>query len=261
MPFCPKCGKEVLESDAYCPNCGENLKKPAETPVYKIVSSSQGGIGNFSHAFQLAMRKPIVFTPVVIGSIISILITFLGLLLAGVSITQYPFTGSWRDPSNFGKISFFGGFIILMLIGSIITYIMFLASLDMSRDAYLDRPLDLSKSVRYVLSRLGTLIAASIIGAIFSATIILIPVAILMFVIIIVDEEGIGTSISKSFSVLSRRLGDILVILLIAIVGNVILGFIPVIGELLSSCLNVIIGISFIALYFEYKKIQKVGQY
>ena len=256
MPFCPKCGKEVLESDAYCPNCGENLNKPDEAPLFKTISSGQGGIENFSYALQLSIRKPIVFIPVIIGSIISILITILGLFLTGVSVAQYPFPGSWRDPSILGKITFFGGFIILMLIGSIIAYIMFLASLDMSRNAYLDRPLDLWESIKYVFSRLGTLIAASIIGAIFSATVILIPVAILMFVILVVDEEGIGTSISKSFNVLSRRIGSILIILLIAIFGNMILGLVPVIGELLSSCLNVIIGISFIALYFEYKKTQ-----
>ncbi|MGQ9679671.1 MAG: hypothetical protein ACUVV4_02750 [Candidatus Bathyarchaeia archaeon] len=229
------------------------MKEREGAATFEPASPIQGGIGSLSYALNLAMKKPMVFSPVIIGGIISILTTFLGLLLAGVSLSQHPFSRLWMNPSNLGWANI-GVVSILMLIGGIISYVMFLASLDMSRDAYLDRQLDLGESVRYVLSRLGTLIVASIIGVVFSATIILIPVAILMFVIIVVDEESIGASISKSFSVLGERLGDIIIILLVAIVGDVILGLIPLIGELLSSCLKVIVGISFIALYFNYKK-------
>ena len=124
----------------------------------------------------------------------------------------------------------------------------------MSRDACLDKPLSIGESVGYVLSRLGTLILASIIGVIFTVTIILIPVAILMFVIIVVDETGIGNSISRSFNVLGKKLGDVLILILVGIVGNVILNFIPIIGGLLSTILNVVVGIAFMVLYFEYKR-------
>jgi hypothetical protein len=27
MPFCPRCGKEVLVTDVYCPNCGQNVDR------------------------------------------------------------------------------------------------------------------------------------------------------------------------------------------------------------------------------------------
>lgn len=29
MPFCPKCGKEVLETDKFCLNCGQTLDRTA----------------------------------------------------------------------------------------------------------------------------------------------------------------------------------------------------------------------------------------
>jgi hypothetical protein len=145
------------------------------------------------------------------------------------------------------------GFII-SIIGSIISYILNFASIDMSRDAYLNQPLDLMASVNYVLKRIGILIIASIIGAIMSITIILIPVVIFMFTILVIDETGIGDSISKAFRVISSDLGDVIVILIVAIIGSIILGMVPFISSLLVAGLNVIIGLSFIDIYFQHKR-------
>lgn len=124
----------------------------------------------------------------------------------------------------------------------------------MSRDAYFDAPLNLRGSVNYVLGRIGIFIVASIVGAIMSITIILIPAVILMFVVMVVDETGIGNSLSRAFSVLSRELGDVLLLLVVSIVGSFILGIIPFIGDLLATALRVIIGLAFIDLYYLYKK-------
>ena len=188
-----------------------------------------------------------------IGSLISIFLTGLTALLFGASFWQ---SGSFLvNPLNWtGGAALLGIVLVLSLIGAIVSYILFFASIDMSRDACLDKPLSIGESVGYVLSRLGTLILASIIGVIFTVTIILIPVAILMFVIIVVDETGIGNSISRSFNVLGKKLGDVLILILVGIVGNVILNFIPIIGGLLSTILNVVVGIAFMVLYFEYKR-------
>jgi len=261
MPFCPRCGKEVTELDVYCPNCGENLKGAVEAaasatptpPPTPPPTLPPGATGSLSFAVDLATRKPIVFAPTVIGSLISIILTGITAMLFGVSFWQ---SGSfWNNPMNWtGGAAILGGIVVLSLIGAIVSYILFLASIDMSRDAYLDRPLDIGESVRYVVSRLGTFIVASIIAVVFTVTIVLIPVAILMFVILVVDETGIGSSISRAFSVLGRRLGDVLIVILIAIVGGIILNYIPIIGGLLSACLNVVIGIAFIALYYDYKR-------
>ncbi len=33
MPFCPRCGKEVLPTDRFCLNCGQDLQRPAASTV------------------------------------------------------------------------------------------------------------------------------------------------------------------------------------------------------------------------------------
>jgi hypothetical protein len=85
-------------------------------------------------------------------------------------------------------------------------------------------------------------------------TIILIPAVVFMFVIIVMDETSIGVAVSRSFSVLSSDLGDIILILIIAIVGSAVLGFVPFISGLLNACFNVVIGLAFIDVYHNYRK-------
>ncbi|MBS7651562.1 MAG: zinc ribbon domain-containing protein [Candidatus Bathyarchaeia archaeon] len=249
MPYCPKCGGEVAEGDRFCPHCGERLERGGEEGV---APPSPGALEHLSFAFNLASRKPMVFAPAILGGVISMVIS--GLVSFTVGLYPWGFTPGLGYPPTprLASIIIFAG--LASIVGAIISYILFFASLDMSRDAYLDRPLDLGKSVGYVLRRLGTIVVASIVGAILMVTIILIPVALIMFVILVFDETGIGDSISKAFGVLRRELGDIIILLIIAIAGSFILGLIPMIGSLLSSAFNVIISIAFIDLYSYYKK-------
>jgi hypothetical protein len=248
MPYCPRCGGEVAEGDRFCPKCGERLEREERG---EAAPPSPGAMEHLSFAFNLASRKPVVFLPAILGGVISMVISG----VASLAMGAYP----WGFAPGFGYLTpRLASFIILAglasIAGAIISYILFFASLDMSRDAYLDRPLDLGKSVGYVLRRLGTIVVASIVGAILMVTIILIPVALLMFVILVFDETGVGDSISKAFGVLRRELGDVIILLVIAIVGSFILGLIPTIGSLLSSAFNVIISIALIDLYSYYKK-------
>jgi hypothetical protein len=251
VPYCPRCGNEVGEDEAYCKNCGENLR---ETGGRWGTSDQVGAMDHLTLGFRLASEKPMVFAPAIIGGIISILISAISRgssgLLSGL------FWHGWRStpysPGMFSSLFPLLG--LLSLVSAIISYILNFASIDMSRDAYLNEPLDLMGSVNYVLRRILTFIVASIIGAIMSITIILIPAVILMFVILVIDETGIGDAISKSFGVLSRDLGDIIIILVVAIIGSIVLGIVPFLGSLLTACLNVIIGLSFIDIYFQYKR-------
>jgi len=251
MVHCPKCGKEVSEDDVFCPNCGETLKKTEETVAPRTSAISPGAMVHLNFAFNLSMKKPAIFVPAILGGIISLLISGLTSLWFGA----YSWQMWWLyGPNAPGLMALVALSALLGFVGAIISYILFFASLDMSRDAYVDAPLDLGGSVRYVLGRIGTLILASIVGFIMTITIILIPVALLMFVIMVVDETGIGKSISRAFSVVGKTLGSVLIILVVAIVGSIIIGFIPIIGGLLTACLNVVIGLAFIDLYSNYKK-------
>jgi len=190
-----------------------------------------------------------VFLPAVLGAVISAVLS---------SIASLYFIGwGWWWLSGLGGPGFFASLaagLLLMLIGAIIAYVLNFASLDMSRDAYLNQPLNLSKSINYVISRIGTFIVASIVGAILAVTVILIPVAVLMFVIIVVDETGIGDSLSKAIKVLMDRLADVIILLVIAIVAGFVLGLIPFVGSILVAALNVLIALAFITVYFDYKR-------
>ena len=124
----------------------------------------------------------------------------------------------------------------------------------MSRDAYTNQPLDLGRSINYVFSRIVTFILASILGAILSITIILAPIATLMFVILVLDETGIGNALSKAFDVAVNRLVDIIILVVIGFVVGLILNLVPLIGGLLNSLFEVVIGLAFIHIYYHYRK-------
>jgi hypothetical protein len=86
-----------------------------------------------------------------------------------------------------------------------------------------------------------------------AVTIILIPVVILMFVIMVMDETGITNAISKSLDVLRADLGDVLLILLVSIIGSFVISYVPFVSTLLDAALNVVVGLAFIDLYANYK--------
>jgi hypothetical protein len=236
LPYCPRCGNEVEENYRNCPNCGKKLGVPSGRARYD--PSRRGATDHLSLGFSLALDKPMVFAPVLLGGIISSIIGI------WVNAPLYQPTVS--------PVLLLAG--LVSLIGSIIAFILNFASIDMARDAYLGDSLDLMGSVNYVVGRILTFITASIIGALMFMTIILIPVVILMFVIIVMDETGVVNAISQSFSVISKDLRDVIVILVVAIVGWLILFFIPYVGDLLYACLLVVLNLAFIDVYYHYRK-------
>ena len=236
MPYCPSCGAEVDEGERFCPACGERLRRGGER--WTRGPSEAGAIDHLSLGFNLAMAKPMVFAPVLLGGIISTIIDNLW--------------GPQPDPTGLGPILFFAS--IVSIVGSIITFVLNFATIDMARDAYMDEPLDLGRSFNYALSRIVTFFLASIVAALLSITIILIPVAILMMVVIVMDETGIMDAVSRAFSVLSKDLGDVIVILVLSAVGYALLGWAPVIGGLLTACFGVVVDLAFIDLYHRYRQ-------
>jgi hypothetical protein len=247
VPYCPECGKEVDEGVAFCPSCGARLGAGGVREGYSRV----GAADHLSHAFNLAMEKPMVFAPSLLGGLISVII-------GGISVALFGASGwsMWRGNPLLGPavpgLAATGA--LLAIVGGVASYLLGFASIDMSRDAYVGEPLDLMKSVNYVVARIGTFVVASIVGAVMAITVILIPAVIFMFVIIVVDETGIGAAISRAFSVIGGDLGDVVVVIIVAIVGSAVLGWVPLVGGLLTTALNVVIGLAFMDIYFRYKR-------
>ena len=180
--------------------------------------------------YNVATQNPTVFVPALLGGIISSGFSWVGL----------------RTPDEIG--------ILMSIAAAVISFMLSFASLDMSRDAYNRQPLDLRESMSYVSGRFLEFIIAAIVGGIMSITIILIPVVVLMFSIMVIDETGLTNAISKAFSVLGADLSDILLILLVNILGSFIISYVPLVSGLLSAALNVIIGLAFVDLYYNYKR-------
>ena len=224
--YCPNCGAKVPEGSTFCPECGHRLYNESDQ---RVGERRRGFAEHLNIGVNVALSHPMVFVPVILSGIIS------GAL----------------DFYSTETFAFFG---LFSLIGVFISFLLNFASIDMSRDAYFNEQLDLGSSINYVLGRFLSFFLASIVGAILSITIILIPVVILMFIVMVMDESGIGYSISRSFNVLRADLGDIILIILVSIIGSAILGFIPLIGGLLLAGLNVVIGLSFIDIYNNYKQ-------
>jgi hypothetical protein len=234
LPFCPKCGRDVDEGLIYCPDCGQRLGDRGGERMRG--PSDRRAMEHLTLGFNLAMAKPMVFAPVLLGGIISAFIDNL-----------------WGpDPTGFAPILFFAS--IVSIVGSIITFALNFATIDMARDAYTDQPLDLGRSFNYALSRFLTFFIASIVAALLSFTIILIPVAILLVVIIVMDETGIMDAISQAFNVLSRDLGDVIILLVASIAGSFLLGWVPIVGGLLAACYNVVLDIAYIDVYHQYRQ-------
>jgi len=221
LESCPRCGSQLEEGSVFCTSCGYSL---GDTPgvTYTPPAADKRYTEHLFTGFNVAMRQPMVFIPSILGGLLGSLIGSRGLGLG--------------------------------IISGIVVFLFSFASIDMSRNAYSNRPLDLNESLRYVISRAVEFLIAAIVAGVLSVTFILIPVAILMIVVMVVDETGIGNAVSKSFKVIRSDLSDVILIILVSIVGSFIIGWVPLLSSLLTSMLNVIVGLAFIDMYVTYKR-------
>ena len=237
--FCTNCGASLQEDDLTCPKCGNKLQadgasapsSPPSSGVENVVAGPNRGFADhLTTGFNVAMSNPVIFVPAIIGGVIAVIIS---------AITTGIYFLSWMS--------------LLEIISTIISFILGFASLDLARDAYDKKSLDLGQSISYVFKRFGSFFIAALFGAILSITVVLIPVVILMFVIMVVDETGIIDALGKALKVILADLGDIIVILVVAIIGSFLLDLIPFLSTFLVDALYVVISLAFIDIYTNYK--------
>ena len=105
MPFCPRCGKEVLEGSSFCPSCGQDLRTAANQPpayVQYLPSKSPAlaallalllslvGIWGIGHIYAGRWARGIAF--LLVGLFGWIPVVLLGVMAAGLGIVAAPFT-------------------------------------------------------------------------------------------------------------------------------------------------------------------------
>jgi hypothetical protein len=127
---------------------------------------------------------------------------------------------------------------------------------DMASDAINGKPINMKKSMNVVTGRLGTLIVAAIIAAVCSITFVLIPVALFIVAIAIIDGTDAIESTKRAFNFVIKNLGEVIVFLIIVIVVGLVLGIgfalIPIVGAYIGAIANWIINVVFTvaAVYF-----------
>jgi hypothetical protein len=191
-----------------------------------------------SKGFDSSIKNPILFIP----SLAPIFIQLLFLLLAYVvfpiqyNIFVYSAVLPWL---------IWGGYFIAALVGFVASCMV----VDMINDKINGRQITLNKSFGVVMSRLGTLILAAVIAAVCFITFILIPVA--LFIITIAMVEGLGAidSTKKAFDFVVKNLGEVIVFIVIVIVVDLILSFgfglIPFVGAYIGAIISWIAGVVF----------------
>ncbi|MEM3665994.1 MAG: hypothetical protein QW222_02790 [Candidatus Bathyarchaeia archaeon] len=122
----------------------------------------------------------------------------------------------------------------------------------MANDVIGGRSIDLKKSISLVVSRLRTLIVAAIISAICFITFILIPVALFIITIAIIEGTDAIESTRRSFDFVIKNIVDIIVFIVIVIIIWVIfaIGFayIPVVGLYISAVISWLLNVVFIVM-------------
>jgi hypothetical protein len=69
----------------------------------------------------------------------------------------------------------------------------------------------------------------------------------------VIDETEVFDALGKAFNVIKADLGDIIIVIIVAIVGFAVTSMIPLVSSLLYSLLNVVIGLAFIDIYMNFK--------
>jgi hypothetical protein len=86
MPYCPKCGKEVLATDQFCLNCGQSLERlssslePSPSPSTQLVpdvpamdTSNLYLIGD-EGVLKVGTMFPLVAVPIILGAVLGLLV-------------------------------------------------------------------------------------------------------------------------------------------------------------------------------------------
>ncbi len=201
-----------------------------------------------SKGVNTSTKNPGLFVPILAPLIVQLIFLILAYVVFPERIGFPPFF--YIEIPN--PYLIWGGYFIAAIIGFIASCMI----VDMANDVINGRPMNMKKSMNAVTSRLGTLFIAAIISAIFFLTFVLIPVALFIITIAIIEKTDAIESTKRAFDFFVKNLGEVLVFVIIVIVVSLILGigfaFIPVvgayIGAIVSWILNVIFTVS--AVYF-----------
>lgn len=199
---------------------------------------------SISHGMNTSTKNPILFVP----SLAPMVIQLLFLILAYEVFSYQGLTWDWlglRVVKYPNPWLVWGGYFIASIVGFITSCMI----VDMANDVINGRPMDLKKSMNLVTGRLGTLILAAIISAVCFITFVLIPVALFIITIAIIEGTDAIESTKRAFDFVVKNLGEVIVFIIVVIVVAIVLGigfaFIPVVGAYIGAIASWIVNVIF----------------
>ena len=182
-------------------------------------------VESFSEGLNALLNKPILFAPYIAPMIIQLIFNALA-----------------EMPLSF--ISLFGGFL-----AAIVGFIAGCMLIDMASDCFKNRSLDLNKSLNLVINRIGVLTVAAVIAAICSITIILLPVALFIMVIVVIENLSVVESVKKSLGFVIENLGEVIIFIILVVAMTAISSLAFYIGTIITWLLNSLFTVSAVHLY------------
>ena len=215
---------------------------------------SSKSVEAISKSVDISTKNVNLFIPILAPLLIQLIFQILAYIVFPITYGIYPIIyvvvpNPWL---------LWGGYFIASIVGFIASCMI----VDMANDIINGRSMDLNKSMNLVMSRLGILILAAIIAAICFMTFILIPVALFIIAIAIIEKTDAIQSTKKAFDFVIKNLGEVIVFIIIVIVVSIIFNFvlalIPVvgiyIGAIASWIANVIFTVASVIFYLSLRK-------
>ena len=257
MSYCPKCGAEIQENSNFCANCGYSIET---RPLVR-----KGLVNHISFSFRFILTHPIILIPEFLAGIVTYgmreLLGMAGKSLnigdyilkqLGVNGTRITTISDVPDISPLFWILPIIVILILLLIGGVSGLFSF-TTYHMAWNGYRNEKIDLGSSSRYTFSRVGKFFIASIIANLFSLTVILLPAAMFMYGIMVVENTGIRNGLSGGFKLSLDKIGASVGLAVLFLILAIFLRTVPYVGEFLVFIPTVIIEIASLDLYMNYK--------
>lgn len=198
-----------------------------------------------SRGFNLALKHAALFIPALIPAVLSIA---LDLLVFAVWITVPTVPGMGPH-----LMAYYSATVLVSFITSIAGFIATFVEVDMANDAVTQGTVNLGKSFGTFTRRIGDAFVAILISAILAVTIILIPVAFFILVAVIVDGVSAVEGTKRAFRFVMDNLGGVIVFLIIVVGVNIVCGFIPYVGGIITWVFSVVVTTSTVVFYIHRK--------
>jgi len=186
MVYCPRCSLKIEEDVAKCPRCGTEITRVSED----VGPMRRGAVEHIKYAADAARRNPRVFIPGVIGSMFTLLSSYLmeswdvyqdfmaylwDLFEAQMEITPVAYTSGLFDYTRL-----LGWVPAAILFLELLSWASSIASIHASWGILREEKGDVQSSYRYILRNLGRFIVASLWTATFSFLVGGVYVALIM---------------------------------------------------------------------------------